>query len=255
MQVRTDSRNTLPLPLDLSGESVGTFETQLDRVIAAQPGVVHLSCAGLSKITSRYVGVLWQAYRRCAEAGVELQLESPPIGLVRTLNALDLAEFFGVGARSGDTDSEYRAAAEFDHTTGVYTDRFGAVEAEIDAALERFMQFLARVRISKTTEFELKTLFYEVTTNIRTHGELPVGETIQFQASASHDTVTLTFWDTGVPFDPCARPAHIDFIAAARTGQRCGFGIAMMRRLADDMSYVREKGGTNVLTIEKKRSL
>jgi anti-sigma regulatory factor (Ser/Thr protein kinase)/anti-anti-sigma regulatory factor len=255
MQVRTDPQNTLPLPSDLSAESLAVFDAQLDALIAGQSAVVHLDCTGLTKVVSRLVGVLWQAYRRCADAGSELRLESPPTGLVRTLNALDLAEVFGVGAVSGDTDSECRAAAEFEHTSGVYTDRFGATEGEIDAALDRFMQFLPRMRISATTEFELKTLFYEVTTNIRTHGQSPVDEPIQFQASASHDLITLTFWDRGVPFDPCARPADVDFIAAARSGQRCGFGIAMMRRLADNMSYARERGRTNVLTIEKKRGV
>jgi serine/threonine-protein kinase RsbW len=253
MHVRADSQNLLPLPCDLSGDSERVLEARLGVLIAAGPSVIRLDCTGLNKITSRYVGVLWQAYRRCADSGIELQLESPSVGLVRVLMALDLAEFFGVAPRSGDTDSEYRAASEFDHTTGVYTDRFGATEAEINSALERFMQFASRVRISSTTEFELKTLFYEVTTNIRTHGEMPAGEPIQFQASAAHDKILLTFWDTGMPFDPCARPADMDFIAAARSGQRCGFGIAMMRRLADNLTYTREKDRTNVLTIEKKR--
>ena len=102
--------------------------------------------------------------------------------------------------------------------------------------------------------FELKTIFYEVTTNIRNYSGLKEDELIVFTARPRRDGITLTFADRGLPFNPTTQIDDFNARKAARKKQSRGFGIVMVRRMADRITYVRQAGSTNMLTLEKKWS-
>jgi anti-sigma regulatory factor (Ser/Thr protein kinase) len=216
--------------------------------------VVRLDCARLGQVSSDWVRVLWDAYEACKAVRSRIHLVSPSKGLVDTLRVLDLAEFFDVGMDAQAVTAEQGPDEFQSSTTGVYTDRFEADRAQIDAALEKFLQFLRRLRISKATEFELQTIFYEVVTNIRRHARLDPGAQIAFTATATAHQVVLSFIDRGLAFDPTTSSRDFDFVAAARAGRTGGFGIAMLHRMASRISYAREHNA-NHLTIEKERTL
>jgi anti-sigma regulatory factor (Ser/Thr protein kinase) len=216
--------------------------------------VVRIDCTGLAHVSSSWVRVLWDAHEACQKARSTMHLVSPSKGLVATLRVLDLAEFFGVVEDAHEPSTGGGSEEFLTSTTGVYTDRFAADCASIDAALEQFIQFLGRLRISKSTEFELQTIFYEVATNIRRHAQLESGSEIAFTASATAQQLVLSFVDRGIAFDPTDGYRDFDFVAAARAGQTGGFGIAMLHRMASTISYSREHDA-NHLTIEKERKL
>ena len=61
--------------------------------------------------------------------------------------------------------------------------------------------------------------------------------------------VSLTFEDSGVPFDPLGEPEP-DVTVSAKERALGGLGIFMVRRSMDFMAYRRENGH-NILTIRK----
>ena len=65
------------------------------------------------------------------------------------------------------------------------------------------------------------------------------------------ETVSITFIDQGVPFDPTAR-TDPDVSLSAEDREVGGLGIYMVKKSMDSMDYRREDG-RNILTIRKKR--
>ncbi len=63
-------------------------------------------------------------------------------------------------------------------------------------------------------------------------------------------TVTLIFRDSGIPFDPVARP-DADTSPEALNSRVGGLGILLVKKTMDEVVYARE-GGCNVLTLKKK---
>ena len=66
----------------------------------------------------------------------------------------------------------------------------------------------------------------------------------------SEDSVTLTFSDTGVPYDPLAKDDP-DVTLSAEERDIGGLGIFMVKKSMDDMIY-RYENGKNILSIIKK---
>ena len=61
---------------------------------------------------------------------------------------------------------------------------------------------------------------------------------------------TLTFIDSGTPYDPLAKPDP-DITLSAAERQIGGLGIYMVKKSMDDMRYER-RDNQNILTIVKK---
>ena len=74
--------------------------------------------------------------------------------------------------------------------------------------------------------------------------------TVIFDFDEAQRTVSLTFADSGVPFDPLAKPDP-DVTAAAQERAIGGLGIFLVKKTMDGMSY-RYEDGMNRLTILKK---
>ncbi|MGN1090174.1 MAG: ATP-binding protein [Huintestinicola sp.] len=62
-------------------------------------------------------------------------------------------------------------------------------------------------------------------------------------------TMTFQMTDSGIPFDPLAKPDP-DITLSAEERQIGGLGIFMMKMTMDDVSYV-YKDGKNILTMKK----
>ena len=63
-------------------------------------------------------------------------------------------------------------------------------------------------------------------------------------------TVSLTFIDSGVPYDPLAKPDP-DVTLSVEEREVGGLGIFLVKKTMDDMTYVR-RDGRNELTIRKR---
>ena len=72
---------------------------------------------------------------------------------------------------------------------------------------------------------------------------------VRFDFDADTRTVSITFLDSGIPFDPLARAAP-DINAPAEARAVGGLGIYLVRKTMDRVDY-RYADGKNILTIQK----
>ncbi|MEW5995684.1 MAG: STAS domain-containing protein, partial [Candidatus Zixiibacteriota bacterium] len=170
MLVKPEDTCSIVVPAGLSDDFLAGFDARLKSLQQKDCRVVTLDCSQLENPTSSHVNVLWRAYQSCAEAGKEVRLKSPTPALIRVLQAMDLAEFFTWDKTPVLTQQRRAAQPEPGGVTRRYFDAFVTDVGGIDKALEDFLRFVARLQLPEVTEFELRTIFYEVATNIRTHG-------------------------------------------------------------------------------------
>jgi len=74
--------------------------------------------------------------------------------------------------------------------------------------------------------------------------------TVRFDYQPDDRTVALTFIDSGIPYDPLAKPDP-DVTLSVDKREVGGLGIFMIKKTMDDMTYAR-RDGHNVLTIRKR---
>ena len=74
--------------------------------------------------------------------------------------------------------------------------------------------------------------------------------TVRFEFDESARVATITFVDSGIPFDPVAKPDP-DVTLSAEERQIAGLGIFMVKKTMDSMEYRRENDH-NILKITKK---
>ncbi|MCR5676278.1 MAG: ATP-binding protein [Lachnospiraceae bacterium] len=92
----------------------------------------------------------------------------------------------------------------------------------------------------------------EIYVNIAHYAYTPeIGEAVvQTEFSEDPSGITITFIDSGKPFDPLAKPDP-DVTLPAEERQIGGLGIYMVKKSMDDVQYER-KDGKNILTITKR---
>ena len=251
MLVDNKQHTVLHVPADHEGQAVETFIRDVEAAIARGAMDIALDCSSLALVASANVNVLWQVYVRCSAVGAKVSLRKPPRGLVRVLQVLDLADLFGCEAVDMLHTAKIRVAASA--TTSAregYSDEFLTDVDSVNEAIERFLAYLRDLAVPEKTSFELRTIFYEVATNIRVHGIAGDKDVIVFCARPQDSRITMTFADSGVPFDITRQGTDFDPQKAAKSHQKRGFGITLTKRLADNISYSRKNGAINVLTIE-----
>ena len=252
MSVRANKSVTLMGPADIDGDTLEGFYAELEDRLRDSPGELVLDCSLLEHTASSHINTLWQARNRCDEAGVMVKLTSVTYGLERVLKVLDLYDFFaaerdGVEARAGLPGLKVDMAAP-----PVFEIELEATPEGIGQAMEDFHAFLMELNLGEIPAFDMETVFYEVTTNIRLHGQLGAGESISFRASPQAGVFRLRFEDSGPRFDPTSDRTEFDPRKAMKSRQRQGFGLAIIRRLVDRISYDRHDQRLNVLNIDKR---
>ncbi|MDX9856505.1 MAG: ATP-binding protein [candidate division Zixibacteria bacterium] len=250
----TDAKNivTIKLPDELSRRNVEAFQGRLDSALRDAPSEIIIDCASLIHVTSKDIAMLWQAHEQCAASGVTIRLVSMSQFLVRVLKTLDLYEYF-----KRDEDQErlaLTAIVQPPDCAGAETmvNLFAACEEGIETFLSAFLGYLGRLALPELKELELRTIFYEIATNICAHSGLDENSPVAFSASSRNGTMTLTFADMGLEFDPTAHKHAHNMREAANARRTHGFGITMFHRLADSVRYERRDGCVNVLIVEKR---
>lgn len=74
--------------------------------------------------------------------------------------------------------------------------------------------------------------------------------TVRFEFEADSRTAAITFIDSGIPYDPMAKPDP-DVTLGVEKRDVGGLGIFLVKKTMDDMTYARQDG-RNVLTIRKR---
>ncbi len=101
-------------------------------------------------------------------------------------------------------------------------------------------------------QMQIDVAIDELLANIASYAyDLDAGETtVRFDFDADTRTVSLTFIDSGVPYDPLAKPDP-DVTLSVEQREVGGLGIFLVKKTMDDMTYVR-RDGRNELTIRKR---
>ncbi len=92
----------------------------------------------------------------------------------------------------------------------------------------------------------------EIFVNIANYAYAPEIGRATVRVSVSDDplTVTITFIDRGVPYDPLKR-SDPDVTLSAEEREIGGLGIFMTKKVMDEVAY-EYKDGQNVLTLKKR---
>ncbi|MDP1835481.1 MAG: ATP-binding protein [Chlamydiales bacterium] len=75
---------------------------------------------------------------------------------------------------------------------------------------------------------------------------------VDIECSSPDRNLKITIIDHGAPFNPVAKGQGFDPEAALTSGAEGGFGIFLMTKMVDEVSY-HHNDGANVLTLLKKR--
>ena len=132
-------------------------------------------------------------------------------------------------------------------------------ELEIDAKLsnlEKVLDFvnshLSNVECPEKTRIQVDIAVEEIFVNIAHYASNPeVGKaTIRVEISEKPLTISLTFMDSGKPYDPLSRKDP-DVSLSAEQRHIGGLGIYMVKKSMDEIQYS-YRNGTNMLTFKKK---
>lgn len=126
-----------------------------------------------------------------------------------------------------------------------------AARENIPAVIDFVNRELKSVGCPMKTEAQIDIAIDELYSNIANYGcDENGGEvTVMFETETDSRTVTITFVDNGLPFDPLSRPDP-DVTLKARERKIGGLGIYMVKKSMDDVHYA-YKDGKNILTIRK----
>ena len=154
------------------------------------------------------------------------------VSLLQQVDSLDLDLWEENGSRSDELDIE-------------------AVTENLPRVLEYVNQRLESTDCSSRARLQIGVAVEEVFVNIANYAYAPEKgfATVRVEVGGDPVTVTITFIDHGVPYDPLAREDP-DVTLPAEAREIGGLGIFMTKKLMDDVTYT-YKDGQNVLTLKK----
>ena len=127
-----------------------------------------------------------------------------------------------------------------------------ADDSKLDTVMEFLEQNLEMVDCSPKAQMQICVAAEEIFVNIAhyAYGSETGKATVRVELSGDPVTVTITFMDNGVPFDPLAKEDP-DVTLAADERKIGGLGIFMTKKTMDDVAY-EYKDGKNILQMKKR---
>ena len=126
-----------------------------------------------------------------------------------------------------------------------------ADDAKLDEVIGFLEQNLETVDCPPKAQMQICVSAEEIFVNIAhyAYGSGKGKATVRVELSGEPVTVTITFMDNGVPFDPLAKEDP-DVTLAADERKIGGLGIFMTKKAMDDVTY-EYKDGKNILQMKK----
>jgi anti-sigma regulatory factor (Ser/Thr protein kinase) len=123
-------------------------------------------------------------------------------------------------------------------------DNLDAVLGFVDAQLEE-------IGCPPKIQMQIDLAVEEIFVNIANYAYQPEtgNAVLRVETDAERQTVTITFIDRGVPYDPLAREDP-DITQSAEERQIGGLGVFLVKQTMDDVRYV-YRDGMNILTVCK----
>lgn len=127
-----------------------------------------------------------------------------------------------------------------------------ATDENLTIVLAFLEENLEKVGCPLKAQMQLSVAAEEIYVNIAHYAYAPeTGKaTIRLNVSEDPISVTITFLDNGIPFDPLARPDPDVTLTAEERGIG-GLGIYMAKNSVDEAHY-EYRDGQNVLTLRKR---
>ena len=127
-----------------------------------------------------------------------------------------------------------------------------ALTSNLPQVLEYVQNKLASVDCPPKAAMQIDLAVEEIFINIASYAYTPeTGDAVvRVEVSEEPITVTITFIDHGIPYDPLAKDDP-DVSLSADKREIGGLGIFMTKKMMDDMAYV-YKDGQNILSLTKK---
>ena len=126
-----------------------------------------------------------------------------------------------------------------------------AIVENLDTVNDFIHRFISQYQCSKRTVMQLDLIVEEIFVNIASYAYAPnTGSAkILLEINPEPLSVTLTFIDTGVPYNPLSN-SDPDISLAAEDRQIGGLGIFLTKKLVNEISYQHEDG-QNILQLTK----
>ena len=125
-----------------------------------------------------------------------------------------------------------------------------AATENLDTVIAFVTEQLEAVDCPMKAQMQLEIAVEELFVNIAHYAYAPGTGTATIRTEITADTAEITFIDSGVQYDPLAKPDP-DVSLPASERQIGGLGIFMVKKSMDDMRY-EYRDGKNILTIKKK---
>jgi len=250
MSTSTNTAFVVRMPRDISAQAAEDFSVALQTVLATSPAVVILDCSDIDQVTAAHTKLLWQAHLECSMIGASVSLKGASYYVWKVLKSLDLDSFFVATETPGDGLADRGSKSSMESSTR-FEREYGVDEAGVENTQADFLQFLDSLGVPKADSYVLKTLYYEIATNIRLHSGLAASRTVHFAAEAEPDRVQLIFVDSGIPFNPIEDDVSTVTQSEARRNRK-PLGLAVMHKLADRLDYRRMDDSRNVLVVDRK---
>jgi anti-sigma regulatory factor (Ser/Thr protein kinase)/anti-anti-sigma regulatory factor len=251
MQIRAEKICRMEVPRGVAENNFNGFFDNLDSLIKESPKEIILDCSALNAITSSHINFLWQVRIKCGESNIPLRLDSVSDKLVRVLQVLDLYDLFINKPGPGFDRAESYTVDSFEVEKRKLSLKFYSTVESIEETLMEFKGYLAGLNIPRIFAFELETVCYEVVTNIRLHSKSGGNDLIKLSVNPQKSKIILEFKYFGLPFDPTTHQGVFDPAEVARQRKTRGYGLAMIKRMTDYISYQRIGNDTNLLILEK----
>ncbi len=129
-----------------------------------------------------------------------------------------------------------------------------AEKTRLAEVIDFVLGFAEKLGFGKKELFQLRLCTEEIFVNIASYAYEHGGRiTVTADGSENPLTVTLSFIDSGIPFNPLAKPdpAKERPLSLAKKG---GLGIFLTKKFTDEISYA-YRDGKNILTIRKNHNV
>jgi anti-sigma regulatory factor (Ser/Thr protein kinase) len=130
---------------------------------------------------------------------------------------------------------------------------FEASVEQIPRLTEQIEALLEGLDCPMKAMMQISVAIDELMANVASYAYAPgKGDvTVRFDFDADTRTVAITFIDSGIPYDPLAKPDP-DVTLGAEERKVGGLGIFLVRNIMDEVKYTRSDDGKNILSMTKK---
>lgn len=244
---------TVKLPEAISRDTQSRLTTLVNNLTERGATRVHIDCGDLSVLTREHIWLLLQVQSHCQMQNITVTLSVPTLTLfnIETLGGLIEASS-SLSKRVMPTQPPVKPSMPAANNPHRLEQILRASASELAKSTREFESFLTKLKVEKVDRYVLRTLYTEALQNIYRHAGLKDNQEIQVQVERTGKCISLTLVDEGPEFDPTAESAINDEISDPTAVEFPHFGIKMLKRLADDITYHRSQSGRNVLRIIKE---